>query len=325
MNAGLNALLKAVSRSFYLTIRLLPRPLGDPIGLAYLLARLSDTVADSANAPAERRLLALRALGEAVRGCAPMPDLRPFADGVADPSERRLLARAAELGHWLEAAAPADRAEIVRVLETIFSGQCLDVSRFGGGGLEALASEEELNDYTYRVAGCVGEFWTRICSRHIPRYAGAEPGWLAELGISFGQGLQLVNVLRDAPADLAQGRCYLPAAELPGGDPAMLKTEPERARPLYDRWIGVAWGHLEDGLRYIEAVRPWRLRLACFLPWALGVRTLRLLETERPLERKERVKVTRREVRRLFRLGLWGACGNGALRRVAEKIKSQKV
>ena len=33
-------------------------------------------------------------------------------------------------------------------------------------------------------------------------------------GVRFGKALQMTNVLRDVPADLASGRCYLPAAEL---------------------------------------------------------------------------------------------------------------
>ena len=46
-------LLASVSRSFYLTIRILPAKLRGPIGLAYLLARASDTIADSAHDPVQ--------------------------------------------------------------------------------------------------------------------------------------------------------------------------------------------------------------------------------------------------------------------------------
>ena len=323
MRHGLNQLLAAVSRSFYLTIRLLPSSVRGPVALAYLLARTSDTVADCAGAPTEARLALLRQMGEAVSGRGPVPDFAALVPWVPDPAERTLLEQAGALWAWLEAMPPGDREAIAWVLEEILRGQELDLTRFGCGGdgsVRALATAQELEDYTYSVAGCVGEFWTRICSRHLPDYApGIALEALAQLGASFGKGLQLVNILRDAPADLAHGRCYFPADEL-AVEPGALRLAPELARPVCDRWMARARAQLDDGLRYIGAVRPWRLRLACFLPWALGVRTLALLERSRPLETAHRVKVPRKEVRRLLRLGGVGALGAFALRHAAARV-----
>lgn len=326
MREGINALLAAVSRSFYLTIRVLPRGLRTPVGLAYLLARTSDTIADSADASPEARLEALRQMGEALEGRLPMPDLTPFASGVSHPSERALLQWAGTLCALLRASEPRDRADIIWVAEEILSGQRLDLTRFarGGKGVQALATAEELEDYTYRVAGCVGAFWTRICSRHLRDYApSVDLETLVQWGVSFGKGLQLINILRDAPADLAQGRCYLPLEELPEKNPELLRTAPMLVRSVQDRWLARARSHLEDGLRYIEAIRPWRLRLACFLPWAIGVRTLNLIEHTRPLEQDYRVKVPRGEVRTLLAWGVLGALGNGALRRVIRHVQAR--
>ena len=51
-------LLSRVSRSFDLSIRLLPRALQDPVAIGYLLARATDTVADTHTLPlAERQNL----------------------------------------------------------------------------------------------------------------------------------------------------------------------------------------------------------------------------------------------------------------------------
>ena len=323
MRHGLNDLLAAVSRSFYLTIRVLPPALREPVGLAYLLARTSDTVADSAGAPPQTRLALLHQMGEAARGHGPLPDFTALAPWVPDPAERALLQQAGALWNLLEATPPEDRKEIAWVLEEILRGQKLDLTRFGGareGEVRALATAQELEDYTYSVAGCVGEFWTRICHRHLADYAPGI-GWeeLAKLGASFGKGLQLVNILRDAPADLANGRCYLPADEL-GMEPGALRTNPPLARPVCARWMARARAHLDDGLRYIDAVRPWRLRLACFMPWALGVRTLALLERTPPLETARRVKIPRREVRHLLFLGGLAACSSFALRQAAARV-----
>src|SRR5262249_32592482 len=127
------------------------------------------------------------------------------------------------------------------VLETIASGQELDLQRFAYGSADCiipLRSDEELEDYTYRVAGCVGEFWTRICqARPFASSAVDNSGWIAN-GIRFGKGLQLINILRDLPQDLRRGRCYLPLARLSEFELApvdLLKPEAEEAiRPLYD-------------------------------------------------------------------------------------------
>ena len=325
MRHGLNSLLAAVSRSFYLTIRVLPPALRTPVGLAYLLARMSDTVADSAGSPPELRLSFLRQMGDAVRKGGPLPDFTPLVAGVSDPAERLLLQTSGEIGQLLEMSLPEDRKEIAWVLQEILRGQELDLTRFGcgtGGGVRALQTAEELDAYTYSVAGCVGEFWTRICSRHLRNYApGIGLEALENLGASFGKGLQLVNILRDAPADLANGRCYFPAEELGGIDPALLGSTPSLARPVCDRWMARARAQLDDGLRYLDAIRPWRLRLALFLPWALGVRTLQLMKQNRPLETPHRVKASRKEVRHLLFWGCLASLGSFPLRRAAVRIQ----
>jgi farnesyl-diphosphate farnesyltransferase len=325
MRADLDHVLKAVSRSFYLTIRVLPPVLREPVGLAYLLARASDTVADSAGSAPADRLEALSQMAGALRARTSAPDWSRFIPGVPDPSEQELLRRFGEIWRLWEQTEPGDRKEITRVLEEILRGQALDLQRFGSCGQEgkiaALATEEELDDYTYSVAGCVGEFWTRLCLRHLPRYApGISHKDLIRKGIALGKGLQLVNILRDAPADLANGRCYLPLSDLDGHTAAELRATPTLARPACERWALRARAHFSEGLGYMESIRPWRLRLACFLPWALGIRTLRLMEQFPPLETAHRVKVPRSEVRRLLVTGAMAALANPFLRAAARKL-----
>ena len=313
-------LLASVSRSFYLTIRILPRTLRGPIGLAYLLARASDTIADSADAPAAARLRHLAAfdamISEACR------------DGLADlqreispahAGERELIAKLDRCLAWLDSLAALDRTEIAAVMAKIIRGQTLDLERFpAGDGIVALPSAADLDEYTYLVAGCVGEFWTRICTRHLPRYASLDLDEMCRLGKSYGQGLQLVNILRDAPADLRAGRCYLPADELRevGAAPESLLREPRAARPVFARWLGKARAHLDDGFRYLEAIRPARLRAGCFLPWYLGRATLRMLEAQPSLESAAKIKVPRVTVRVALWRALPVAFSNRALARL---------
>src|SRR4029453_14992956 len=112
---------------------------------------------------------------------------------------------------------PADQAGVRAVLTTLTEGMLFDLARFPGEdarGLAALDSLAELDRYTYLVAGWVGEFWTGMHVAHRPRLAAWAPAAMRARGVRFGKALQMTNVLRDVPADLAHGRGYLPAAEL---------------------------------------------------------------------------------------------------------------
>lgn len=310
MNRKLAAeLLAPVSRSFSLTIQALPRALREPIALAYLLARASDTIADTESASATARLESLAAFREMVR--TGRGDVLPHPIVPDDPGERRLLEKLPECFDWLRTVGDADRGDIVEVLGHITRGQELDIRRFqpDGRGIETAA---ELDEYTYLVAGCVGEFWTRVCCRHVRSYARLEMPEMERLGRSFGQGLQLVNVLRDLPADLRAGRCYLPREEVGDRD-----RDPGRMQQAFTPWMQSAAEHLADGHRYIAAVRPWRLCYACFLPWRLGVLTLRLMRTHPPLQTGHRVKVSRSTVRKTMLLGLLAAANGRFLQTLA--------
>ena len=209
----------------------------ESIALAYLVARLSDTVADGANTDAERHL----------------------------------LARGEEIERWL--ASSPDRSDIERVWTTIREGQRFDKDRFSIPGASPL-SEQELDLYAYLVAGCVGEFWTALCAKKMPGFASRTFSEMTALGIRFGKGLQLVNILRDRRADSDKGRTYLPA---------------ERLNDV----LADARAHLQAAREYIRALRNYRLRVACALPLFLADETLDLIERN---PSASRVKVPRQRV-----------------------------
>lgn len=208
----------------------------------------------------------------------------------------------------LQGLCPADQQRVREVLDTITSGQELDLRRFAGASasqLIALRTGGELDDYTYRVAGCVGEFWTKMCRAHLFPRAPLDEAALLARGVRFGQGLQLVNILRDLAADLRQGRCYLPAEELAAGGlkpEALLEPASEpRLRPVYNAWLDRAEAHLRAGWAYTNTLPRGcvRVRLACAWPLLIGLETLKLLRTENVLDPQRRIKVSRRQVRRL--------------------------
>ncbi len=301
-------LLAAVSRSFYLSLKFLPPPVRTPLSLAYLLARATDTIADAANAPLGRRLESLAAFETAL-----LPDgggsiesvMEPLLAGLAcsHPGEARLLQQINPIlasYHGLQAPL---RNEIQAVLTLIIGGQRGDLLRFGYASEDApqsLPSAADTEAYTYAVAGCVGEFWTRLCALQLPAFGRLPIEELQWLGRRFGQGLQLVNILRDLPADLRAGRCYLPADELRaiGLAPADLLRRPEQARPVFERWLETASEWLAAGAAYVRGINGHRVRFSVGLPRRLGEETLALLRRHPPLETHYRLRVRRSTVLR---------------------------
>jgi len=330
----LGDLLKQVSRSFYLSLVILPRALREPLGLAYLLARAADTVADTrliARAEQIRHLETLRRAYAGERADAAAV-ARAAAPHQAHAAERTLLERVDEILARVTRLPERDRSGVRGVLATLTDGMLFDLHRFPGedaAGLAALDTLAELDRYTYLVAGCVGEFWTDLHVAHRPRLAGWNPSAMRAEGVRFGKALQMTNVLRDVPGDLAHGRCYLPARELAtlGLAPADL-LEPAgaaRARPLLDRLLAVALEHYDAAWRYTLAIprREWRMRLACAWPLLIGQATLEALAAHpNPLAAAPPVKVPRAAVRAILArstLAVWSdrALGAEAARRRA--------
>ena len=311
-------LLRSVSRTFYLSIRILPAALREAMGVAYLLARTSDTIADSDGAAVPVRLRRLEEFGKMLQSGATTQfvgniqrDILPEHAG-----ERELIAALPRVLERFGKFKPWEWKETVELLTNIINGQSNDLRTFTDPGtITALADAYTLEDYTYLVAGCVGEWWTRMCFHHFPRYSNRPEQELMPLASAFGKGLQLVNILRDMPADLRAGRCYLPADELlrAGADPATLLDNPAAAQPVFEEWMAKARTFLNDGRDYIRAVRPWRIRFACYLPWQLAVKTLDLMAATPPLASTEKVKVSRSMVYGTMLRGVVAAFSNSPL------------
>jgi farnesyl-diphosphate farnesyltransferase len=328
-NELLTSLLRDVSRSFYLTMQVLPGAVRPQIGVAYLLARTSDTIADTEIVPVESRIEALTALRRRIlgQGGGVLPFSRWPQPQPAGP-EQLLLARCGEIIGLLEGLEEADRRRVREVLETIIGGQELDLKRFNGATAQrivALETAAQLDDYTYRVAGCVGEFWTRMCRAHLIAEAALDDDSLLQKGIRFGKGLQLVNILRDLPQDLRNGRCYVPRQSLTAAnltpESLLLRENETRFRPVYNQFLAAAGEHLAAGWEYTCLLphEQMRLRLGCAWPLLIGARTLRRLRHENMLDAARRVKVSRREVHflrlRSVLLYPWTSAWNSQFRR----------
>jgi farnesyl-diphosphate farnesyltransferase len=252
-------ILRRTSRSFHLTIRILPRAVRGDVALAYLLARATDTLADTSSASPERRLGILRA----ARSSLDRPEIGGFRPqdwerDQREAAERCLLALLPALWSRMHAG----NNHLVReVLGHIIEGQIFDLERFGVDSSPLGA--EELERYTWLVAGSVGEFWTGLCASRLGDFARAPLEVMRRRGAHYGQALQLVNILRDRRMDAALGRVYIADADAP-------------------RWTAQARTWLEEGTEYCADLRSGRLRYATLLPALLGWRTLTLSADQAP-------------------------------------------
>ena len=311
LDTELDAILEGTSRSFYLSLKELPSGVRSQVGLLYLLARTSDTIADSEQGSADSKLVALEHYNEYAQGRSDsLPDLSELARLQRIDSERKLLesmpATVACIGQFSD----SDQLHIRHCLDVIVGGQILDLQRFFGATEEkvvALSEDTELDDYTYRVAGSVGEFWTRMALDHLYDTDAETEASLFEKGIRFGKALQMINILRDIPVDLRMGRCYIPSSSLSAHDlaPTDLLDEGnmERFRPLFESYIDAAESHLDAAVSYIEMLphSQFRLRGSCMLPVLIGQRTLKLLRGSNVLDASSRIKITRSDIKGLVR------------------------
>jgi farnesyl-diphosphate farnesyltransferase len=331
----LGPLLKGVSRSFYLTLRVLPAGMRDPIGLAYLLARAADTIADTSLIAPEQRLALLLSLREQVNGAADEDTLltrmaAEVASQQTQSDEKVLLESLGPALATLSQLSESDRQAVREIVSTLTTGMEFDLRTFPderSGQLGALDVWSELDRYTYLVAGCVGEFWTKMTYAHMPGTLKEKPETMLPRGVRFGKALQMTNVLRDCPKDLRIGRCYLPATMLDrfGLEPQdlLLPATSLRARPLLFELVRKTLDHFRESVEYMLAIpaSSVRLRLACVWPVLIGLETLLLLvDNDDWLDPARISKVQRSKVYRIIARSIPLVASNSLLRSSVERL-----
>ncbi|MGF6290414.1 farnesyl-diphosphate farnesyltransferase [Paraburkholderia youngii] len=325
----LGPLLKGVSRSFYLTLRVLPIGMRDPIGLAYLLARAADTIADTSLIAPSQRLELLLALRDQVNGVA--VDSAPFQRIAAEVAgqqtqsgEKLLLESLNPALDVLAQLSESDRYAVRAIVTTLTEGMEFDLRTFPderSGQIAALREYGELDRYTYLVAGCVGEFWTTMTYAHMPGTLKEQPDTMKQRGVRFGKALQMTNVLRDCGKDLRIGRCYLPQSMLErhalSARDLLQPANSMRARPLLVELLRKTLDHFRAALDYTLAIpaSAVRLRLACLWPILIGLDTLLLLaDNDAWLDPAKVSKVTRGDVYRIIASSLLLVPSNALVR-----------
>ncbi len=296
-------LLPGVSRTFALTIPQLPGALRPVVTNAYLLCRTADTIEDEvALSPEQKQEFSDRFI-EVVAGRASAEafarDLEPLLSPATLDAERTLVRETEAVVGVTAEFTPRQRAALERCVRIMCNG----MPRFQrNADLGGLADVRELDCYCYYVAGVVGEMLTELFCAHSPAIE-ARRERLAPLATSFGQGLQMTNIIKDTWDDRRRGVCWLPrdifgrqGLELetlaPGGDTGALAA-------AMDEMIAIAHGHLRDALTYTLTIPQRETGIRRFLLWALGlaVLTLRKVHRNPAFLAGHSVKVSRRTVR----------------------------
>ncbi|BFU95923.1 MAG: Farnesyl-diphosphate farnesyltransferase [Nitrospira sp.] len=321
----LRDLLKRVSRLFYTTLAVVPGDVRDQVSLAYLFARAADTIADTDLIDRPRRLDYLGQLkAQFISDHVAWIQVKDIRDAIGPlqrhDAERVLLERLEDCFRLFQSFALDDRRRVQRLMTTLTQGMEMDLTAFPGTSSADLTSFKTLDDldrYTYYVAGCVGEFWTDLMCAHRRALGSWDVREMSEVGVRFGKGLQLTNVVKDIAHDLQRGRCYVPEVLLSeaGLTPRHLLDGHNlpRFRPVLARLVRTAVEHLDQGWLYTMAIprQETRLRLSCMWPILSAGESLKLvLNSPDLLNPAVQVKIPRSKVYQILALTTaTGACG----------------
>ena len=313
----LRNLLSQVSRSFYFTLAVLPASVRTQVGLAYLFARAADTIADTDLIAQSKRITYLNDFQklftlDTIDWQIVQSIQAALVSHQALPAERILLERLEDCFRIYLECNPADQVRIRHLMTTLTKGMEMDLKVFQDGTAEhpiSLETPEELDRYIYYVAGCVGEYWTNLMCAHQPTLIHWNVAQMSDVGIHFGKGLQLTNIIKDVAKDMRRGRCYIPASLLETAGlttNSLLQPESWHAfQPILNQLIRQAIGHLDQGWNYTMAIprSEIRLRLACMWPILFGGETLKLVKNSPSVLNPDRqVKITRGCVYRIIGL-----------------------
>ena len=246
----LRDLLKQVSRLFYTTLVVVPADVRDQVSLAYLFARAADTIADTELIDRPRRLDLLGQLkAQFVSDQIAWTQIREIQRAVGpiqqNSSERILLERLEDCFKLFQTFSPDDRRRVQRLMTTLTQGMEMDLTVFPGTSAEnltALKTLDDLDRYTYYVAGCVGEFWTDLMCAHRKALASWKVREMSEVGVRFGKGPAAHEHCEgyrarspERPllcAGVHAGRSWTHRARLTGpAEPCAFSAGPEQTRP----------------------------------------------------------------------------------------------
>lgn len=317
-----NLWLKEVSRTFYPSIKILPKDLHIYVGHSYLICRLLDTLEDAYDITAEKKTSALQQAvsclksngnfdlnNDIFKGIAMSSDIKPF--------EKIILENAFEIFECI-GTFPENVQDVVREW-TVEMAEGMIKYSFGSDKQKVqLSSINELEEYTYYVAGTVGELLSRLFTLDHFNVSVESKNLMFEKSVAFGKALQYVNIIKDSREDFTEGRCFIPAELLQKHSlelPEFFRYEKAgNIKAVYSELIERAENYLNDAVDYIMIipVRLWRIRLFCVWPVALAYATLNGIKRDIDdfIKTNRTYKISRKEVKSILTKGYIAAFSN---------------
>ena len=319
-------ILPSVSRTFALSIRVLPGHLGRSVLSAYLLCRIADTLEDEPHLPAEEKAKLLDSLSECFESAE---DADAFPARVTDirgePAHVRLTQNA-DLVFVLYRSLPAGtQVHVRRWVREMIMGMRKFVLLYPDG--IRIQNLDEYKEYCYYVAGTVGYLLTDLWHEHVPSIGDGQYRKLRERCRAFAEALQTVNILKDVATDAErENSIYIPEDLLEqhgSSHAALLAPDGLRGtREALATLVELAWQDLELARGYLLLIprRAVSIRLFCVLPLLFAYATLRdLTRTPQTLARREVVKISRGEVKSLTIVGFIVIMSNRGLAWLADR------
>lgn len=310
-------LLQGVSRTFALTIPVLPDPLSHAVANAYLLCRIVDTIEDEPSLAAEDKSHFCTRFIHAVEGRADWTalasDLLPQLSAATKPAEHELIERIPEVLAITEKFNPTQRKALLRCVRIMSEGMAWFQLNTSPDGLPDM---ETMDQYCYYVAGIVGEMLTDLfCEYCAPLQVHRER--MMQLGVAFGQGLQMTNILLDIWDDHPRA-CWLPRDVFAAAGYDLADLGKDHHTPEFRKGmgylVGVAHGHLQRAMEYTLLIPPSERGMRNFCLWALAMAmlSLRRINQRRDYDRRDEVKISRNAVKlTVLNSKLWA--GNDAV------------
>lgn len=278
------SILESVSRTFALTIPLLPNGLEKVVGNTYLLCRIVDTIEDATCVdPTTKQELSNLFIKTVLDHSLSEQFVRECLIALINHpnhNEKDLIENIPRVLRVLQSCDEKQRHAVAKCVQIMSEGMSYFHIRQNQSGLEDL---QEFEKYCYVVAGVVGEMLTTLFALHSPAFAKAISG-KESLAIAFGQALQMTNILKDSPEDQLRGVSWKPKG--------LGQTD----------LLVIAHQKLEDSLRYICCIPKSEpgIRQFCFLAFGLAVMTLKQIAQRQTLQGGAEVKLTRGQVSRFY-------------------------
>jgi len=318
-------ILPGVSRTFALTIPVLPERLAEVVTNAYLLCRIADTIEDDVGLDNEQKSRFHERFIAVVEGSEPAEsfatDLVPLLSNRVLPAERDLIENTAAVIRVTHSFLPEERAALTRCVRVM----CAGMPEFARNrSLKGLDDLDEMASYCYYVAGVVGEMLTELFILHCPELERHRER-LMRLAVSFGQGLQMTNILKDIWDDRSADACWLPRSVFRGEGFSLERLEDEHLsrsfREGLNHLLGVAHAHLRNALEYTCLIPKREVGIRRFCLWAIGlaVLTLRKIHRNPHFRSGAEVKVSRRTVKATIVTTNLTLMSNRALRLMFER------